>query len=549
MQLLCSKTPIGCLVLAAGALASTGAVQAQTVAPAQTANPQSLQAPQQRVDRYYETRRDEAEAPVADPVRAPAAPAAPVPADSSVRFTLRDVRFAPSAFLDAEALSKTAAPYVGREVGIAELNAMLDEVNALYAARGITTARAMLAAQAIQDGVVQVDLIEGRLERLTVQGNTQTDADFVRRRVRQRDGEVVDTDALRTDLIYLNRTTDLRAQALLRAGANPGGTDVLVQLTEPTRRYVDVFVDTAGVDSTGRERLGVRAQLNGLAGTSDRLATSFAYAQGGLEGQASYSWIVSRRNARLGASYTRSRISIINGAFRDLDIEGSSSALGIDFVQPFKATQAWLVNGLATVSRAQSDTSISGRRIADTESTVLSLGVSAAHQAPGREWAVTQLLSSIDADAPVDGRDRFTTAVGNLAYVQRLGASAWAVRGVAGWQFSTDDAVPASSLFQVGGTGSVRGYERGVLSGPRGYFANLELHRSFGPHWDVYGFADHGGVRGDYPTSADITGVGVGASWQRTWLSASLDVGHALDDVTADQDDTRIDLRITARWQ
>lgn len=548
MQLSSYRKSAHGVAVAVIALAATG-VHAQSAAPAQTANPQSLQSPQQRVDRYYDTRRDDAAAPATDPLEAPASPTTPLDGTQDVRFELREVRFGPSAFLSATALDGVAGPYLGREVGIAELNAILDAANALYAERGITTARAVLSAQAIRDGVVQVDLVEGRLGALTVQGNTRTDAEFVRARVSQRDGEVVDTDALRRDLVYFNRTTDLRAQALLRAGAGVGSTDVLVNVTEPARRFVDVFADTAGVDSTGRERIGFRAYVNGLAGTSDRLAASFAYAQGGLEGQASYSWIVSRRNARLGASYTRSRISIINGAFRDLDIEGNSSAIGIDFVQPFKATQAWLVNGLATVSRAQSDTSISGRRIADTRSTVLSLGISAAHQAPGREWAVTQLVSSVAADTPIDGRDRFTLGVGNLTYIQRLGSTAWAMRGLAGWQLAADDALPASSLFQVGGTGSVRGYERGVLSGPRGYYANLELHRSFGEQWDVYGFADRGGVRGDYPTSADITGIGLGASWQRGWLSASVDLGHALDDVLADQDSTRIDLRITARWQ
>jgi hypothetical protein len=40
-----------------------------------------------------------------------------------------------------------------------------------------------------------------------------------------------------------------------------------------------------------------------------------------------------------------------------------------------------------------------------------------------------------------------------------------------------------------------------------------------------------------------------GAFRDLDWLSASLDVGCALDDVPADPDDTRIDLRITARKQ
>lgn len=537
------RTALGAALL----LAAWGA-HAQSTAPAQTANPQSLQDPQQRIDRFYEQQRAPTPA-VVDPVQAPVAPAPSAVHGQGVRFVLREVRFGESAFLDAATLQQIAAPYTGREVGMAELNTLLDAVNAAYTARGITTARAMLGPQAIRDGVVQVELVEGRLGAVTVQGNARTDASFVRERLRQRDGEVVDTDALRRDLVYLNRTTDLRGQALLRAGAERGTTDILLQLTEPTARYVDVFVDNAGVDSTGRERLGAQAQFNGLWGASDRLSASFAYAQGGLEGQAAYSRIVTRRNARLGVNYARSQINIINGAFRELDIEGTSQSYGVDFIQPFKATPTWLVNGLATITRSDSETSVDGQPVADITSTVASLGMSVAHQQPGREWALTQLVSSISADQPIDGSDRFTIAVGNLAYIQRFGATRWGARGVLGWQWSADDAVPASNLFQLGGLGSVRGYERGVLSGPRGYYVNLELHRGIGEAWDVYAFADHGGIRGDFPASADITGLGLGASWQRKWLSASLSVGHALDEVVDEQDSTRLDFRITARWQ
>ena len=518
-------------------------------AQSQTANPATLQSQEQRTERYYQQREAQVPAAVVDPVQAPDAPQATPAGASDVRFTLREVRFGESAFLDAAAMQAVAQPYVGREIGIADLNAMTDGVNALYAARGITTARAVLGRQAINDGVVLVELVEGRLGAMTVHGNAQTNTDFVRSRVRQREGDVVDSNALRRDLVWFNRTTDLQARALLRPGAERGSTDVLLELTEPPRRYVDVFVDNAGVDSTGRERIGVQAMLNGLAGASDRLSASLAYAEGGLEGQAAYSRIVTRRNARLGVSASRSQINIINGAFRDLDIEGESTVYGLDFVQPLKATPQWLANGLATLSRGDSETSVGGRRIADTTSTVFSVGASLAHDVPGRQWVLTQIVSSIDADEPVSGKDRFNIAVGNALVLQRFGESAWGLRGSAGWQFSTDDALPASNLFQIGGLGSVRGYERGVLSGPRGYFVDLELHRSIGTQWDTYAFVDHGVVRGDGVTSDGITGVGLGAAWRRNWLSASFDIGHPLDDVIADQDSTRIDFRITARWQ
>ncbi|MNN97301.1 hypothetical protein D3C81_2164440 [compost metagenome] len=62
-------------------------------------------------------------------------------------------------------------------------------------------------------------------------------------------------------------------------------------------------------------------------------------------------------------------------------------------------------------------------------------------------------------------------------------------------------------------------------------------------------FFDHGEVRGDYPTSASISSVGVGLNGQLAKrYSYSLDLGHPLDKVLQDDDSLRADFRISARW-
>lgn len=520
------------------------------MAAPQTVQPSTLQSQEQRTERYYLQReQSQPQSPVPDPVAGTAATPASAPTGGDVRFVLREVRFAPSAFLTQEELQAAAAPYTGREVGMAELQQMLAEVNRRYAERGITTARAMLGGQAIRDGVLQVDLVEGRLGELHIEGEAQTRESFIRRRIHQQPGDVVDSTRLRDDLVYMNRTSDVQAQALLRPGAQVGHTDVVVHATEVERRYLDVFVDNAGIDSTGRERVGVQGFANGLAGINDRLSASFAYAEGGLEGQASYSGLVNRRNGRLGLSYSRSQINLVNGAYRDLDITGESQSMTLDFTQPFIANRTWLVSGLASAGRSESSTDIADERISDTESTVFTLGASATRRSPGREWTVTQVASRLRSEEPLLGSRNFTTAVGGFGYLQKLGQSPYLVRLSSGWQYSNDDVLPSGNLFQIGGVGSVRGYERGALSGQRGYFLDAELHRSFGETFDGYVFVDYGAVHSDFPRSQDIMGTGLGARWQRRWFSASVDVSHPLDEVLNDQDSVRVDFRLSARWQ
>ena len=505
----------------------------------------------ERIQNYYEQRQKlEPETPVADPLPAPVEPvAAPESVGGDLRFQLRDVEFSPSAFLSAAGLHSCAAAFIGQQVGVDELEAIVTAVNEAYASRGITTARARLGNQSVDGGVVTIELIEGRLGQLDITGD-QVPSRFVRQRIRQQTGSVVDSNALREDLVYLNRTSDLQVRALLRPGQEVGQTDIVLQAQAPSKRSWGVFVDNAGIESTGRERVGVQGQFWGLVGINDLLAGSVAYAEGGLEGRVAYSGLVNRRNGRIGLSVSRNQINIIDGAYRELDITGEATSFSLDFNQPWIADQHWLVASSASLARSQSSTDISGVRVSEVESSVATVGVSVGYRDTGYEWSLQQTVSRINVDEPLRKLTDFTIANGSFAWMQRIGSTGLLYRTQLGWQAADSDFVPSGNLFQAGGVGSVRGYVRGAIAGPKGYYANFELHRPYKGSHDVYLFADHAGIRGDFPRSADISSVGFGLSGQfGSRYSYNLDVGHALDKVLDDQESVRADFRIAATWR
>lgn len=505
----------------------------------------------QRIDGYYEQRQPLQPArPVVDPVQ-PAPPPTEQGGLANARgsFVLKEVRFSPSALLPEATLDAIAARYEGREVHLAELETLVAEVNAAYEAAGISTARALLREQSINEGRVDVTLLEGTLGTLEVSGEGKVPVRFVERRVRQPAGEVVRSDRLRDELVYLNRTTDLQVRALMRPGQAAGQTDILLLADVPDRRNWGVFVDNSGVETTGRERYGAHGQFWGLAGISDLLAGSVAWSRGGLEGRIGYSGIVNTRNGRVGASVSRSQINIIDGAYRSLDITGESTSYGLDFTQPWVATPNWLLSTVANVSRSNSVSDIGDVRVSEVDSTTLTLGISTGYRNDGYDWTFYQGVSRIRTDETLAVGRAFTTANGSTSWTQRIGGSGLLYRAQLGWQFTNGDFLPSSNLFQVGGIGSVRGYVRGALSGVKGYFGTVELHRPYRQAHDIYVFFDHGEVRGDYPTSASISSVGVGLNGQLAKrYSYSLDLGHPLDKVLQDDDGLRADFRISARW-
>ncbi|MFC4528236.1 ShlB/FhaC/HecB family hemolysin secretion/activation protein [Dyella halodurans] len=517
--------------------------QAQTLTP-----PSTLQNDAQRQQRYYEQLQTPPPTAPTNPLQQPAPPSASPKAHATARFMLKRVEFTPSALLRPELLQATVKPFEGREVDGAELAQMIDAVNGLYRARKITTARALLKNQPIVDGVVHVELVEGRLGKVAISGKRHVSDHYLTKRLGLQQGEVVDSDQLRENLVTLNRTTDLQARALLEPGAARGLTDVQLEVQEPSRFALDAFVDNGGVDNTGRNRIGLQGHLYGLLGIDDMLDGNVAHSSGGNDGSVSYSVPLFPNNGRLGVSYAHSQINVINEAFRNINIQGTSSVTALNYNQPLIATLDWLFSGIGSYSITDSSTHISGQSIADTRTTSWTLGASLSHQSDGQRWGATQLATRIHSDEPLLGKTDFTIAPGSAYFIQRLWQSRWALRADLGWQFSTGYNVPSANLFQIGGPGSVRGYERGVLSGARGYYAALELHRSIGERLDVFGFVDHGEVFAAYPSSQDITGAGVGASYNYRWLTASADVAKPFNTVIPDQDSVRFDFRITAHF-
>ncbi len=528
-----------------------GSVLLPCIASAQSTTAAEGQAAAQRIDGYYEQRQPlQPRKPVVDPVQQET-PATQTPAAKQVdaRFALKEIHFSPSELLTHETLDAIRARYQGREVSLTELNEMVAEVNAAYAAQGITTAKALLPEQSIEGGRVEVTLLEGKLGQLEVTGEGKVPVRFIEKRIHQPVGEVVQTNRLRDDLVYLNRTSDLQVRALLRPGGTAGQTDIVLLTETPGRGNWGLFVDNSGVESTGRERYGVQGQFWGLASINDLLSGSVAYSRGGLEGRIAYSGIINKRNGRLGVNVSRNQINIIDGAYRALDITGESTNYGLDFTQPWIANQHWLLSTVASIGRSNSISEIADVRVSEIDSTVMTLGLNAGYRNDGYDWTFYQGVSRIQTDETLAEGRNFTTANGNTSWTQRIGGSGFLYRAQLGWQFTSGDFLPSSNLFQVGGIGSVRGYVRGALSGVKGYFGSVELHRPYRGAHDVYVFFDHGDVRGDFPTSASISSVGLGLNGQVfKRYSYSLDLGHPLDDVLKDQDSVRADFRISARW-
>lgn len=457
---------------------------------------------------------------------------------SAARVTVKRIEFSPSALLPEAELKKIAADYEGKEVGFADLQALVARVNALYKARGAIAAEAVIPAQDVSGGVIMIRLVEGKLGAYQLQGNDSTSASYVLDRMHDAPGSLVDIARLERDLIWFNRTNDVQLRAVLKPGQAFATTDVELAAQEPSRHSLSLFTDTAGSRSTGEYRVGAVYGNHSLFGYRDELTISTTQARG-YDGRAlSYAVPVNTWGGRFSLGYNDDRTRIKYGPFSALNVSGKAESWTASLRQPVWVDQRTLVAATVGVVDRRSLTFIQSVRLQKVETVDFSLGIDALRSDDSGAWSGNFSVTTGDAHSPE--HLGYTVVRGNLERDQDLGYG-FEGRANVGWQATRNLRLPSSAQYFLGGAGTVRAYSNAYYSGLEGYVVNLELRRPLDlrelgsgpmrPDVTVLGFLDRGQTRPKGPGLQNINLQSIGAGLElriSPRFFGRLTVGHQM---------------------
>lgn len=483
---------------------------------------------------------------------------APTPAPPPIVFppggatlVLKSVEFTPSSLLPQSDLDAIAAAVVGHPVDLAALQSVANQVNVIYAVRGYVTASAILPPQDLATGVLKVQLIEGKVGAVSLANRQTLREGYLTTAVPLEGGTVVDAPALRSDVDRFNRTSTAQLQASLQPGAAFGLTDINLAISEPRRNTLQVFGDNLGVESVGEYEAGGLFQHYGLLGLDDRLTVYGLYSEGNLLGNAAYNLAISPYGTRAGLSYSRSAIRIVNGPFSDLDIDGTSETGALNVSHPVYNNGPFLLLGNLSGSLSKSSTDQSTVTVTEDETRRATVGLSGSYFGQIFSLTLSPTISFAEADLTiVDETLNYTVYQMSGQTSLRLDdKTLLTTRGT--MQVASDDLLPGSDLFQIGGPATVRGYPTSAASGDAGYTVNVELYHAFDtllPGLEGFAFVDNGSVFSEFPSRVTLTSAGLGVNYN--WndrLRAELSFGIPLKrDVVPDQGDGVIYARLVA---
>jgi hemolysin activation/secretion protein len=183
------------------------------------------------------------------------------------------------AILDA---ARAAQPSQGFSIN--QLQEVAKKVATYYDEHGYILAQAFIPAQKVADGVVVVQVLEGKLASVRVEGNKKYPASTLKRPFKSLIGAPVDKDSIESALLTLTNYPGITAFGVLGAGTDVGTTDLTLRVQSEERFRIETVLDNYGTQFAGQDRVQLTLTINDPLHMADRLKLTGLYATGSSSG-------------------------------------------------------------------------------------------------------------------------------------------------------------------------------------------------------------------------------------------------------------------------
>jgi hemolysin activation/secretion protein len=225
-------------------------------------------------------RRAAAPPPPQAPVfEVPAVPARALDIDAGERvvvsaFTLEGALPRPEFDIDPaeiEALLEAAVTERPEGFTVGRLQEVADRVTRYYRARGLILAQAYVPEQTVTGGKVAIHILEGRLDRVTTEGNDLFAGRLLSRPFDDLLGRPVSSRIVESRLLSISDYPGVSLFGVFQPGERVGTTDLVINVQRERRFSWLGRVDNHGLRETGRRRYRMEGQVNNLTGAGDWL--------------------------------------------------------------------------------------------------------------------------------------------------------------------------------------------------------------------------------------------------------------------------------------
>ncbi|MBD2778920.1 ShlB/FhaC/HecB family hemolysin secretion/activation protein [Iningainema tapete] len=409
-------------------------------------------------------------------------------------FTVQQFEVIGSTVFSPEKLAEVLADYINKPITFAQLIEARSKITELYIKEGYVTSGAYIPEQTLTSGVVQIQVIEGKLEDIQITGTRRLNPNYIRSRIALGASTPLNQKRLLESLQILQLNPLIQnLSAELSTGSRIGSNLLVIKVTEADSFNTQIVLDNGRSPSVGSFRRQLQINEANLLGFGDSISLAYTNTDGSNTIDASYSLPLNPRNGTLTFSYNNTSADIIERPFNTLDIESASQYYELTFRQPLVQTPNQEFALGITASRRESDVSSSLFEQEEVPLSLLSPGADEKGRTRVSAVRFFQEWTSRNSQEVIAARSQFSLGTG--AFNATINDNApdsrfFAWRGQAQWvrllapdslllirgdvQLASTSLL-ASEQFGLGGINSVRGYRQDFLLRDNGALASVEL--------------------------------------------------------------------------
>ncbi|MFA5117522.1 MAG: ShlB/FhaC/HecB family hemolysin secretion/activation protein [Candidatus Omnitrophota bacterium] len=379
------------------------------------------------------------------------------------------------------------SPFENKEIGLEEMQKVVDLITDAYRKRGYVTSRAYLPPQKIQNEVMEIMAVEGVIGDVEIKGNRFFRTSVLRKAIRLQKGEHFDYKELRRNLSKLNEHPDRNVKAVLAPGKEAGATDIVLEVTDNLPLHLRLDYDNYASRYVDKNRYTGVLSHNNIFGFDDIVSLQYQTSDG-----QDYTLIALRyllpvsSRTKLGFSISKSALEL-GREFKSLEARGKSRNYSIFAIHDLIKKDDYAVTLNAGFDYLDSFNFQLGDEQSRDRLRVVKLGAdldaSDSWARGGRTIISPEIgLGLADFMGGLEEKDSRASRVGsggkfikyslNLIRLQNMPLSSMLL-----WKSQAQTSpytLTASQQFQLGGISNVRGYPSGEYVGDRGISSSWE---------------------------------------------------------------------------
>lgn len=443
--------------------------------------------------------------------------AAQAPAGAEkVTLTLKEIVIEGASVYDDAALSAVYQDKIGTKITLAEVYDIAAQLTAKYRNEGYILTQVVIPPQTIDGGTVRMRVVEGFVDKVTVEGGMGVDTAFLQGYAKKINAsKPLNSKTLERYILLINDLPGMSGRAVLSPSPNVVGASDVTIFVE--RKPYDAFfqIDNRGSRFLGPLQVNAGGRLNNMFGLYEGLSFQFVTAPDGWPdreldfGSIAWSQPVNHEGTRVSVGY--SITSTEPGyTLTPFDIEGLARSANIEVMHPFIRSRQQNLYGTLRfnyIDTERNDNLGLGKtedrlrvlRLAGTYQFTdgfLGLNTLNAELSKGLDILNMKEKDSLNATR-ARGEPEFFKATMEISRIQRV-TNMIEIFGSVQGQKSAHKLL-ASEEFGVGGINYGSGYNNSEITGEDGVAGRLEL-RLNNPvkapvnFSQVYGFYDIGKV-------------------------------------------------------